>query len=423
MDGERRRGRAAPTEGAVVVPPVPLRSSPPGHSSVAVAEQGPALRGPRARRRRHHGRFVRFRRERRPCRGVQPRSRGCRLQGAPGPSASGPREFVGPALSAGLVEFVPEYAGTASEFYSLGACRAERGRRRAHMPSLSARSTAADFVALARGPGRGRQHVRRHRSRRRAGSTSKSSAISRRSPTKLTFGGPPECPTRRLCLVGLVDTYRLKFGEARHPRRRRHADPPGAEGGDCRRRADVHHRSGDRQPRPGRAGRRPRAAAGREHHPARQDRGRRSIGAPLSSTVIDDVSARLTTAAVRDLNGAASPAGTDVGSRRVGVVVGGRAVTTDAGAGPGTDSLPARADAVPHVPPNVRRTRRVRRPSGAPPPLPRSIGRSGTGLDRRRHRARRVDDRDAVVARGAARAPTRSTRRSSARSPGGALVG
>ncbi len=37
------------------------------------------------------------------------------------------------------------------------------------------------------------------------------------------------------------------------------------------------------------------------------------------------------------------------------------------------------ADAAPHVPPTVRRTRRVRRPSGAPPPLPRSIGFSGRG--------------------------------------------
>ena len=32
----------------------------------------------------------------------------------------GPREFVGPALKSGLVEFVPEYAGTAAEFYSIG---------------------------------------------------------------------------------------------------------------------------------------------------------------------------------------------------------------------------------------------------------------------------------------------------------------
>src|SRR3954468_4855865 len=36
-------------------------------------------------------------------------------------------------------------------------------------------------------------------------------------------------------------------------------------------------------------------------------------------------------------------------------------------------------DSVPPVPATVRRTRRTRRPSGAPPPLPRKMGRSGRG--------------------------------------------
>src|SRR4051812_24632535 len=35
----------------------------------------------------------------------------------------GPREFVAPALARGLVELVPEYAGTALEFASLGSRR------------------------------------------------------------------------------------------------------------------------------------------------------------------------------------------------------------------------------------------------------------------------------------------------------------
>ena len=45
-----------------------------------------------------------------------------RRPGSPssGRTGSGPREFVGPALDAGLVELVPEYAGTAAEFYSVG---------------------------------------------------------------------------------------------------------------------------------------------------------------------------------------------------------------------------------------------------------------------------------------------------------------
>ena len=33
----------------------------------------------------------------------------------------GPRELVLPALSAGFIEFVPEYLGTALQFLSLGA--------------------------------------------------------------------------------------------------------------------------------------------------------------------------------------------------------------------------------------------------------------------------------------------------------------
>ena len=33
----------------------------------------------------------------------------------------GPREFVGPALHAGLIEFVPDYGGTAVAFFSAGA--------------------------------------------------------------------------------------------------------------------------------------------------------------------------------------------------------------------------------------------------------------------------------------------------------------
>jgi osmoprotectant transport system substrate-binding protein len=33
--------------------------------------------------------------------------------------------------------------------------------------------------------------------------------------SRLTFGGPPECPDRPLCLRGLEDTYGLQFGEVR----------------------------------------------------------------------------------------------------------------------------------------------------------------------------------------------------------------
>jgi membrane-associated phospholipid phosphatase/tRNA A-37 threonylcarbamoyl transferase component Bud32 len=54
-------------------------------------------------------------------------------------------------------------------------------------------------------------------------------------------------------------------------------------------------------------------------------------------------------------------------------------MTTDAESASATDTAVALADSAPHVPPSVRRTKRHRRPSGAPPPLPRRIGRSGRG--------------------------------------------
>ncbi len=121
----------------------------------------------------------------------------------------GPREFVGPALSAGLVEFVPEYAGTAAEFYSL-----ERA-----VPTDDDDTTHAELVravgghrvvALAGAPAQdantfvvtpstaGRLHLTK---------LSDLQAVA----DQLTFGGPPECPARPLCLPGLADTYGVRF--------------------------------------------------------------------------------------------------------------------------------------------------------------------------------------------------------------------
>ena len=81
--------------------------------------------------------------------------------------ALGPREFVGPALAAGLVELVPEYAGTAAEFHSLGAAEPTDDVAATHDELVARRSPSAAVVALAAGAGAGRQHVRRHRRRRR----------------------------------------------------------------------------------------------------------------------------------------------------------------------------------------------------------------------------------------------------------------
>ena len=123
----------------------------------------------------------------------------------------GPREFVGPALSAGLIEFVPEYAGTASEFFSVGRAQPSDDVVATHA-ELQRAIDGQPLVALAAAPAQD------------ANTFVVTQATAERLHLKflsdlesvagdLKFGGPPECSSRQLCLAGLVDTYGLKFDE------------------------------------------------------------------------------------------------------------------------------------------------------------------------------------------------------------------
>jgi osmoprotectant transport system substrate-binding protein len=221
----------------------------------------------------------------------------------------GPREFVGPALSVGLVELVPEYAGTAAEFYSLG--RAVPTGDVAHAHGTLEQSLSGDHVvALAAAPA---QDANTFVVTAQTATRLRLEKLSDLPPVAdhLTFGGPPECPARPLCLAGLADTYGVRFG----------AVVPLDAGGPMTREA---LRSGlvdvalmfTTDP----------AIANEGLVELGDDRGlqpaesitplvRTEIldrwGAKLAA-VVDGVSARLTTAAVRDLNGAAAAAGADV---------------------------------------------------------------------------------------------------------------
>ncbi len=123
----------------------------------------------------------------------------------------GPREFVAPALASGLVEVVPEYAGTAAEFYSLGAAEPGDDVAATH-DQLVAALADEPIVALAPAPAQDANTfvVTRATAERFGVST-----LSDLGPVaaSLTLGGPPECPNRRLCLGGLTDVYGLTFGE------------------------------------------------------------------------------------------------------------------------------------------------------------------------------------------------------------------
>jgi len=123
----------------------------------------------------------------------------------------GPREILQPALWQGMINFVPEYAGSALDYVA--------GRDSA--PSET--STTLDLLrgalalrgveALQPAPAQN-QNVVVVRSdtafHENVHSVSDLSRLLAKDPA-LTLGGPPECPTRDLCLPGLQAVYGLRF--------------------------------------------------------------------------------------------------------------------------------------------------------------------------------------------------------------------
>ena len=123
----------------------------------------------------------------------------------------GPRELVEPSLQRGLVEFVPEYSGSALEFLTRGEGLATSNEDRTH--DLLAREFAERGVTvLAPAPAQDQNGFAVSReTAERYGLRSISQLIP--EAHELVFGGPPECPERPLCLGGLEDAYGLEFGE------------------------------------------------------------------------------------------------------------------------------------------------------------------------------------------------------------------
>src|SRR5215467_7004014 len=123
----------------------------------------------------------------------------------------GTRELVDPALMAGLIQLVPEYTGSALDFASLGRVHATAdvaattsalARSMASRGLVTGRPTAAQdgnaIVVTA-------ATAARYRLRTISDLT--------RVAGRLVFGGPPECPERPYCLLGLRLSYGLQFKE------------------------------------------------------------------------------------------------------------------------------------------------------------------------------------------------------------------
>ena len=187
----------------------------------------------------------------------------------------GPREFVEPALAGGLVELVPEYAGTALQFLSTGEASPFPDAETT-LDALRQVASGRGVTALASAPAQDSNTIVVTRATAEHFGLR---SISDLQPiaSQLTFGGPPECPTRPLCLQGLESTYGLFFKEfipldAGGPLTRQALRGDHVDG-----RPHVHHRPGHRRRRPGRAAGRPPPPAGRERHPLAPDRGHRAL--------------------------------------------------------------------------------------------------------------------------------------------------
>jgi osmoprotectant transport system substrate-binding protein len=121
----------------------------------------------------------------------------------------GPREFVAPALSRGLLELVPEYAGTALQFLSLGADTALVDTASTH-DALTRTIDGRHLTALMPSPAQNANtFVVTGEVASRLGLHDLSD-VARVAP-ELRLGGPPECPTRPTCEAGLREVYGLEF--------------------------------------------------------------------------------------------------------------------------------------------------------------------------------------------------------------------
>lgn len=121
----------------------------------------------------------------------------------------GPRELVEPALERGLVEFVPEYLGTALQFLHPQSKQVSGTVDVTRQKLTEAfRGRGVDVLASAEAEDANALAVTAQTSARYSLST-----ISDLVPIagRLVLGGPPECPSRPLCLAGLESKYRLKF--------------------------------------------------------------------------------------------------------------------------------------------------------------------------------------------------------------------
>ncbi len=120
----------------------------------------------------------------------------------------GNREIVKPALESGEISLVPEYLGTLTFFYE-GTPTADVDESFGILEPLAAEAGVTVLEPAPAQDSNGYAVTRATADEYGLEQVSDLADVA----GDLKFGGPPECPTRELCLLGLENVYGLSFAE------------------------------------------------------------------------------------------------------------------------------------------------------------------------------------------------------------------
>lgn len=122
---------------------------------------------------------------------------------------AGSREIVKPALESGEIDFVPEYVGSALEVGFGGEPTSDTD---ATAKALADAFAGSGVAVLDPAPAQDKNGIVVTAALADELGLENTSDLADHA-ADLVFGGPPECPTRPRCLIGLGDTYGLVFAE------------------------------------------------------------------------------------------------------------------------------------------------------------------------------------------------------------------
>jgi len=119
-----------------------------------------------------------------------------------------PREIIKPALEAGELDLVPEYVGTLLTFLG-GEPTSDGAQNQAEAKELFEESgvTLLDIA-----PAQDTNAIVANKETAEKYNLEKVSDLEPVA-SELHFAGPPECPEREFCLIGLEEVYGIEFGE------------------------------------------------------------------------------------------------------------------------------------------------------------------------------------------------------------------